>query len=208
MASKTGKEKDRSRKIVRRAHRVLLLVTGCIQAEAVPRLLRLMQSFPRLKPIEIHVCATEAALQFLDTRAVKQIIGHKVFVHHGDRSAKFPVPHINLPEWADLVLVYPASANTIAKCAHGISDSLVLTILLAAKRPVYFGPTMNDAMFKNPLTQRNIGILKKIGHKFIRRELFPVRIRSTGQVQEKMYVSERSVLRTCAKLFMKDPLSS
>lgn len=146
----------------RRPTRLLLAVTGCIQARVIPRLVCRLRAGGRRRVI---VAATESALRFFDREEVEKTTGERVYVHHHDGTRRFPVPHINLSSWADGMIVYPASANSIAKCAHGLCDTLVTTLVLAARCPVYFGPSMNEAMLENPILQANLRRLEEAGHR-------------------------------------------
>jgi len=181
-----------------RKPRVLLIATGCAQAESIPRLVFNLLDHPKAGSHDVIVVATVPALDFFSRRRVERMTKRKVYVRHTDGTKEFPVPHINLTEWADLILIYPASANTIAKCAHGLCDSLASTIVLASRAPVYFGTTMNTAMYENPITQKNLKTLKRAGHRFIPFE------RATGEAVEKYYCSEQMVLRTCVEFFTQD----
>jgi phosphopantothenoylcysteine decarboxylase/phosphopantothenate--cysteine ligase len=75
-----------------------------------------------------------------------------------------PIPHISLADWADLVVIAPATSNTIAKAVAGISDILLSSILLAHTKPVLWVPAMNVNMYQNPVTQRNLAILAERRH--------------------------------------------
>lgn len=180
-----------------RPPRILLAVTGCAQAEAIPRLVASLQRHPDLGPQEVIVAATEAALRFFDSAEVEAKTGERVFVDHFDGTARFPVPHISLVEWADGLIVYPASANTIAKCAHGICDSLVASLVLAARCPVYFGPSMNEAMYENVIHQRNLAILQEASYQLIPRETARVLKRATGEIVSSLFCTEAMVLSVC-----------
>lgn len=181
------------------------MVTGCVQAELTPKLVSDLKSFPGIGRPEVIVVATRPALKFFNTAKIERLTEHKVFVDHEDGTVEFPVPHINLPEWADAIFVYPASANTIAKCAHGLADSLASNIVLAAKRPVFFGPTMNKAMYENPVTQHNLRLLKKAGYVLLPRKMCRVTVKATGQVEERLFCPESMVLAMCLKLFRHSP---
>jgi phosphopantothenoylcysteine decarboxylase/phosphopantothenate--cysteine ligase len=181
--------------------RVLLAVTGCAQAEITPRLVRSLASHRRVGPLEVIVAATDAALEFFDRSRVERSTGRPVFVHHRDATAEFPVPHVSLAEWADLLLVYPAPANTLAKCAAGICDNLVCTLPLAARGPVYFGPVMNDAMAEHPITRTNLDRLEAAGYRWIPREPARVRVRSSGRAVRRPFSTETMVLSVCDEVF-------
>ncbi|MDQ9777086.1 flavoprotein, partial [Acinetobacter baumannii] len=76
---------------------------------------------------------------------------------------EFKVEHISLAQKADAIIIAPATANIMAKLAHGIADDMLTTTVLASKAPKIISPAMNTAMYENPITQDNIAILKKYG---------------------------------------------
>jgi phosphopantothenoylcysteine decarboxylase / phosphopantothenate---cysteine ligase len=181
--------------------RVLLAVTGCAQAEHTPRLVANLLHHPETGSHRVIVAATQSALQFFERAEVEKLTGTKLFVNHADATTDFPVPHINLIEWADVLIVYPASANTIAKCAHGICDTLVSSLVLSANCPVYFGPSMNEAMYDKAITQRNLKILEELGHQVIEREMAKVWIHAKQDYVEKLFCTESMVLSVCERMF-------
>ena len=177
--------------------KVLLGACGCAQAEAIPRLVQKILNLDLGETtLDIVLVATQSSLKFFDYKSVAKLIGRPMFVEHTDYTSEFDVPHIQLGLWADLVIIYPASANTIARCAHGMTDSLLSNIVLAAKCPVFFAPFMNEAMLNNPVTQHNLKQLKKWGYKFIRKEKGNVFIHATKTNVVKEYCTENAVLTT------------
>jgi phosphopantothenoylcysteine decarboxylase/phosphopantothenate--cysteine ligase len=180
---------------------VLLCVTGCAQAERTPRLARNIIHHPDSGDHEVIVAATVPSLYFFERAAVEKLTGRRVFVEHTDATDEFEIPHIGLAEWADVVIVYPASANTLAKCAHGLADSLVANVVLATRSPVYFGPCMNELMYDNPVTQRNLKILEELGHRFLPKEIATAMVKSTGEITETECHTERMVLAALTELF-------
>ena len=181
--------------------RVLLCVTGCVQARVTPQLVSSMLHRPESGDHEVIVAATHPALPFFDRGDVERQTGRCVFVDHTDSTAEFDIPHISLAEWAEAVIVYPASANTIAKCAHGFADSLVSNLVLATRSPVYFGPTMNDAMYDNAITQKNLKALEAHGYHIIPQENAKVLVTATGDLREQDAVTQRMVLSVLKELF-------
>ena len=91
------------------------------------------------------------------------LTGHKCMVDTFDRDFKFEVTHISLAKKADVILVAPATANVIAKMAHGIADDMLTTVVLAAKCPKLVSPAMNTGMLENPITQDNLKTLEHYG---------------------------------------------
>ncbi|MEM1180200.1 MAG: flavoprotein [Acidobacteriota bacterium] len=178
--------------------KILLAVSGCSQAEHTARLVRSLQELPA---IELIVAATPRALGFFEIEEVAALTGESVYVEHRNASKRFPVPHIHLAEWAELVVVFPASANTIARCAHGFSDTLVSNLVLAAKCPVYFGPSMNAAMLENPIVQGNLEKLKAAGYQLIPRVPTEVFTQSDQRFTVELACTEDTVKAICHHAF-------
>jgi len=110
----------------------------------------------------VRTVLTEAACRFVSPvnfTAITHESVHTSLWEDGDA-----IPHIHLADWADLVVVAPASANTIAKAAHGISDNLLSSLLLAHTKPVLWVPAMNVNMYQNAATTHNLRILRDRGH--------------------------------------------
>ena len=112
---------------------------------------------------DVEVIMTKNATQFITPITFETLTGHKCMVDTFDRDFKFEVTHISLAKKADVILVAPATANIIAKMAHGIADDMLTTVILAAKCPKLVSPAMNTGMLENPITQDNIATLEKYG---------------------------------------------
>ena len=110
---------------------------------------------------------TKEATQFVTELTFREISGQPVVSDMWEKVANYNVEHIALANMADLMLVAPATANIIAKAAVGIADDMLSTTILATKAPVYMAPAMNSNMYENPITQRNIGELRKRGFHMI-----------------------------------------
>ena len=137
----------------------MLGVTGGIAAyKAVELVSRLKKA-----GAEVHVVMTRAAQEFVTELTFREISGHAVATDMWGEVQEFHVEHIALAQLADLVVVAPATANFIAKAAAGIADDLLTTTLLATKAPIFVAPAMNTKMYENPLTQRNLEILRRFG---------------------------------------------
>ena len=141
--------------------RILLGVTGGIaaykSAEAVRRL--------RDAGADVRVTMTRAATEFITPLTMQAVSGHRVHLHLLDADSEAGMGHIELARWADAVLVAPASANFIAKLAHGRADDLLSTLCLASGAPVAVAPAMNWQMWENPATQANLATLGTNGIK-------------------------------------------
>ncbi len=141
---------------------VLLIVTGSIAAYKSPDLIQeLRENGARVIPV-----LTEAGKKFVTPLTVRAVSGEPVYDDFFTVHSPFDVIHTSLADLADLILVAPASANFIARLAVGLAHDLASSIILAADRPVLLAPAMNDRMYQNPVTQENIGKLRKIGYHF------------------------------------------
>lgn len=110
---------------------------------------------------------TESAKQFITPLTFQALSGHPVHGDLFDAEQEQAMGHIHLARWADALVIAPASANTLAKMAHGLADDLLSTLYLAAECPVYAAPAMNQAMWHKPVTQDNIARLKQHGVQLI-----------------------------------------
>ena len=118
----------------------------------------------------VKVVMTPNAAKLISPILFESLTGEKVYVEMFQAQREYSIEHIGLAKWADLVLVVPASANTIAKLANGICDNLLTTLILALakKTPVIIACAMNTNMWDNPITQRNLTLLKKtVNYKII-----------------------------------------
>lgn len=141
---------------------VLLCVTGCIAAYKSCEILRLLQK----AGYRVKVLMTEHATQFVGPTTFRALTHEKVAIGLFD-DPEDPIHHISLAQEADVVLVAPATANCIAKMAHGIADDLMSTTLLATKAPILIAPAMNSGMWSAAATQENVEVLKGRGVHFV-----------------------------------------
>ncbi|WNB76566.1 bifunctional phosphopantothenoylcysteine decarboxylase/phosphopantothenate--cysteine ligase CoaBC [Methylomonas koyamae] len=139
--------------------RILLGVCGGIAAYKAAELLRLL----RKQGCEVRVVMTAAAARFVAPLTFQALSGHGVHSELLDPDQEQAMSHIHLARWADLLLIAPATADTLAKMAHGLADDLLSTVYLAAECPVYVAPAMNQAMWSKPVTQANIARLQQHG---------------------------------------------
>lgn len=117
---------------------------------------------------EVHVIMTEHACNFIHPLTFETLTGNKCVTDTFERNFKFDVEHVSLAKKADVFMVAPATANVMAKMAHGLADDMLTTTFLAAKCPKIVAPAMNTAMYENPVTQNNIDLLEKYGIEVIR----------------------------------------
>jgi phosphopantothenoylcysteine decarboxylase/phosphopantothenate--cysteine ligase len=138
---------------------ILLVVTGGIAAYKSALLVRLLTC----GGAEVRVVMSKAAAEFVTPLTFEVLSGHPVLLDLFARRSHPTVVHVELSTWAERVVVAPATADIIAKSAIGIADDLASTVLLAARAPVFFAPSMNDAMWGSAAVQRNIETLRSDG---------------------------------------------
>jgi phosphopantothenoylcysteine decarboxylase/phosphopantothenate--cysteine ligase len=138
---------------------ILVGVSGGIAAYKAAELVRLL----RKQGAEVRVVMTESATQFVSPLTFQALSGHSVHSELLNTETENAMSHISLARWADVFAIAPASANTLAKCSHGLADNLLSTLYLAVECPVYIAPAMNQAMWHKPVTQENIAKLKTHG---------------------------------------------
>ena len=139
--------------------RILLIIGGGIAAYKALDLIRRL----RERGARVRVVLSLAAQEFVTPLSVGAIAGDKPFTDLFDQAAEFDVGHIRLARDTDLVLVAPATADLMAKMAHGLADDLASTVLLATDKPVLIAPAMNPQMWAHPATRRNAARLKDDG---------------------------------------------
>ncbi len=117
----------------------------------------------------INVVMTKNAEALVSPRVFASLIDGRVYCQGYNNVSLYErdIKHVALAEWADLVLIAPATANIIGKIASGIADDLLTTIILAVRTPILLAPSMNVNMYKNKIVQANIQKLKRLGFKFI-----------------------------------------
>lgn len=138
---------------------VVLGVTGSIAAYKIANLASALVKLHA----DVHVLMTENATNFINPITFETLTHNKCIVDTFDRNFQYNVEHVSLADKADVMLVAPASANIIAKMAHGIADDMLSTTYLAMRCPVIVAPAMNVNMYNNPIVQDNIQTLKHYG---------------------------------------------
>ena len=138
---------------------VLLCVSGSIAAYKIAYL---ASALKKLKA-DVHVLMTRNATNFINPITFETLTGNKCLVDTFDRNFEFSVEHVSLAKAADVVLVAPASANVIAKLAHGLADDMLTTTVLACTCKKIISPAMNTRMFENPITQDNLKLCEHYG---------------------------------------------
>lgn len=140
---------------------ILIGITGGIAAYKSAELTRLLKK----AGADVRIVMTPAATEFITPLTLQALSGHPVHLHLLDPEAEAGMGHIELAKWADLILIAPASADFIARCAAGMGNDLLTTLCLATTAPVCLAPAMNQAMWRDPHTQSNIESLKATGMK-------------------------------------------
>ena len=143
--------------------KILLGVTGSIAAYKAVELVRLFVK----NGDTVSVIMTPAACEFVKPLTFQTLSRNPVCVEQFAPIVSWKPEHISLAESADLVLVAPATANTIAKMRYGLADNLLTATLLATRAPVVIAPAMNTGMWESPVTQENIAALKARGVKVV-----------------------------------------
>ncbi|MGA9071887.1 MAG: bifunctional phosphopantothenoylcysteine decarboxylase/phosphopantothenate--cysteine ligase CoaBC [Terracidiphilus sp.] len=149
--------------------RVTVGVSGGIAAYKAAELVRALQR----QAIEVHVVMTEAACKFVQPLTFAALTGHKVITGLWDEAGTADgaydssIEHISAAQWPDAVVIAPATANILAKYAHGIADDFLTTMLLATTAPVLVAPAMNTNMWEHPATQANLEILRQRGVRIV-----------------------------------------
>ena len=139
--------------------RVLLCVCGGIAAYKAADLVRRLRD----AGAEVRVAMTENAQRFVGAQTFQALSGQPVRSSLWDAQAEAAMGHLELARWAQRIVVAPATANTLAKLAHGFADDLVSTLCLASTAPLAVCPAMNHVMWKHPATQQNMATLRARG---------------------------------------------
>jgi len=142
---------------------VVLGVTGSIAAYKIADLASKLSKLH----CDVHVIMTKNATNFINPITFETLTNNKCLVDTFDRNFQYSVEHVALAKKADVVLVAPATANVIAKMAHGLADDMLTTTVLACTCPKIVSPAMNTQMLHNPITQDNLDILKHYGFEII-----------------------------------------
>lgn len=142
---------------------ILCVITGSIAAYKTLDVIRLLQQ----QHCNVTCVLTKSAKEFITPLSVASITGNAVYDDLFSLKDESEMGHIQLSRQSDLILVAPASANIIAKMAHGLADDLASTVLLAADKPIFVAPAMNSKMWQHPAVQRNISLMQADGAQLI-----------------------------------------
>lgn len=134
---------------------ILVGISGGIAAYKIPELIRLLKK----AGADVQVTTTKHALEFVTSLTLQTVSGHKVYSDVFATINEHSTEHISLPDWADLMLIAPATANVLCKMANGIADDALTTTFAAMRKPVVIAPAMNTNMYESPATQKAISEL-------------------------------------------------
>lgn len=138
---------------------IVIGITGGIAAYKTLSLIRLFKT----AGAEVKVVVTGHALEFVTPLTIQTLSQNKVYTDTFNTAESFEVEHVALADWADVLVIAPATANIIGKFANGIADDMLSTLFLAFAKPVYLAPAMNKNMWHNPAVQANIKVLQNRG---------------------------------------------
>jgi len=180
--------------------RIILGVSGSIAAYKSPDIVRRLQDLGA----EVRVILTSGGKEFVSERSLQTVSKNKVHDNLWDSEAELSMGHIELAKWADVVVIAPASANTIAKLCHGKADDLLSTVILATSASVMVAPSMNQQMFASLAMKDNIKLLQKRGVRIIDPGFGE---QACGDVGEGRLAEASEIARQTAELFQNNSLS-
>ncbi|MBT7439450.1 MAG: bifunctional phosphopantothenoylcysteine decarboxylase/phosphopantothenate--cysteine ligase CoaBC [Thiotrichales bacterium] len=180
--------------------RVLLGVSGSIAAYKSPDIVRRLQDLGA----EVRVIVTDGGKEFVSERSLQTISKNKVHSNLWDKEAELSMGHIELAKWSDIIIIAPASANTIAKLCHGRADDLLSTVILATDAKVMLAPSMNQQMFASKAMKDNLKILLKRGIVIIEPGFGE---QACGDVGEGRLAEPLEIAKQAADLFTSNTLS-
>ena len=180
--------------------RVLLGVSGSIAAYKSPDIVRRLQDLGA----EVRVVITNGGREFVSKRSLQTISKNKVHDNLWDKDAELAMGHIELAKWADIVIIAPASANTIAKLCHGEADDLLSTVMLATSATLMIAPSMNQQMYASLAMKENLQLLKSRNVIIIEPGFGE---QACGDVGEGRLAEPIDIAQQAAELFLSNSLS-
>ena len=179
--------------------RIILGVSGSIAAYKSPDIVRRLQDLGA----EVRVILTSGGREFVSERSLQTVSKNKVHDNLWDSEAELSMGHIELAKWADVVIIAPASANTIAKLCHGKADDLLSTVILATSASVMVAPSMNQQMYASFAMKDNLKLLQKRDVKIIDPGFGE---QACGDVGEGRLAEVSEIARQTAELFQNNTL--
>ena len=180
--------------------RVILGVCGSIAAYKSPDIVRRLQRLGA----EVRVVITNGGREFVSERSLQTISRNKVHDNLWDKDAELSMGHIELAKWADVVIIAPASANTIAKLCHGKADDLLSTVILATTATVMIAPSMNQQMYASLAMKENLQLLKSRSVLIIEPGFGE---QACGDIGEGRLAEPSAIAQQAAELFLSNSLS-
>lgn len=139
---------------------ILVGITGGIAAYKIPELIRLLKK----ADASVRVVVTQNALEFVTPLTLETLSGYPIYADVFSSRNAHSTEHISLPEWADMFIIAPCTANVLGKMANGIADDALTTTFLATDKPVLIAPAMNERMYHHPAVQHNMSVLSSWEH--------------------------------------------
>ena len=180
--------------------RIVLGVSGSIAAYKSPDIVRRLQDLGA----EVRVIVTNGGREFVSERSLQTISKNKVHDNLWDKEAELAMGHIELAKWADVIIIAPASANTIAKLCHGRADDLLSTVILATEAKVMIAPAMNQQMFASSAMKDNLLLLRTRGMLIIEPGFGE---QACGDIGEGRLAESSEIAKQAADLFTSSVLS-
>ena len=174
--------------------KILLIICGGISAYKSLELIRLL----RKQDIEVKTILTKSAKEFVTPLSVASLSQGKVYDDMFNAENETEMDHISLSRWADVILVAPATANTISKLSSGSSDDLASTVILASDKDIFLTPAMNVRMWEHPSTKQNLNKLKSYGYKIIGPEIGDM---ACGEFGEGKMTEPKDIFQTIEAYF-------
>ena len=174
--------------------KILLIICGGISAYKSLELIRLFKK----QGSEVKTILTKSAKEFITPLSVASLSQEKVYDDLFNAENEAEMDHISLSRWADLILVAPATANTISKLSAGSSDDLASTVILASDKDIFLTPAMNVRMWEHPSTKENLNKLKSYGYKVIGPEIGDM---ACGEVGEGKMTEPKDIIQVIELYF-------
>ena len=176
--------------------KILLIICGGISAYKSLELIRLLKK----QDVEIKTILTKSAKEFVTPLSVGSLSQGKVYDDLFNTENETEMDHISLSRWADIILVAPATANTISKLSAGSSDDLASTVILASDKDIFLTPAMNVRMWEHPSTKQNLNKLKSYGYKIIGPEIGDM---ACGEFGKGKMTEPKNIFQTIEEYFGK-----
>ena len=167
---------------------ILIGVTGGIAAYKSATIISIL----RKKGYNVKVIMTESATKIITPQTLETLSRNRVVTDMWERNHQLEVEHISLADWADVILIAPATYNIVGKIANGIADDMLSTVISASKKPTYFALAMNVNMYENPILKSNIKKLQSLGYKFIEADegFLACNVNAKGRLKNELEIVE------------------